>query len=83
MSENVAEKVVDKITDNSLTDGVMHAGNWIADNQDLLIQYAVNLVSALLILFIGNIAVKMIAGGVAKMLRKKIWIMLLLSLSMV
>ncbi|HIF9411045.1 TPA: small-conductance mechanosensitive channel MscS [Photobacterium damselae] len=71
MSENVAEKVVDKITDNSLTDGVMHAGNWIADNQDLLIQYAVNLVSALLILFIGNIAVKMIAGGVAKMLRKK------------
>ncbi|ELI6449033.1 TPA: small-conductance mechanosensitive channel MscS [Photobacterium damselae] len=71
MSENVAEKVVDKITDNSLTDGVMHAGNWIVDNQDLLIQYAVNLVSALLILFIGNIAVKMIAGGVAKMLRKK------------
>ncbi|HIF9342813.1 TPA: small-conductance mechanosensitive channel MscS [Photobacterium damselae] len=71
MSENVAEKVVDNITDNSLTNGVMHASNWIVDNQDLLIQYAVNLVSALLILFIGNIAVKMIAGGVAKMLRKK------------
>jgi len=71
MSESVADKVVDTITDNELTTGVLNAGTWVADNQDLLIQYAVNLVSALLILFIGNMIVKGIANGVAKVLRKK------------
>ncbi|PHZ59304.1 mechanosensitive ion channel protein [Photobacterium leiognathi] len=71
MTESVTDKVVDKISDNSLTDSVLHAGNWLSDNQDLLIQYAVNLVSALLILFIGNMIVKAVAGAVAKVLRKK------------
>ncbi|UTV28157.1 small-conductance mechanosensitive channel MscS [Photobacterium atrarenae] len=71
MSESVANTVVDTIKDNELTNGVLNAGTWIADNQELLIQYGVNLLSALLILFIGNIITKMIANGVAKMLRKK------------
>ncbi|MBP2700916.1 small-conductance mechanosensitive channel MscS [Photobacterium lucens] len=71
MTESVTDKVVEKISDNSLTDSVLHAGNWLSDNQDLLIQYAVNLVSALLILFIGNMIVKAVAGAVAKVLRKK------------
>ncbi|OAN12555.1 mechanosensitive ion channel protein [Photobacterium jeanii] len=71
MTESVADKVVDTITENELTTGVLNAGTWVADNQDLLIQYAVNLISALLILFIGNMIVKGIANGVAKVLRKK------------
>lgn len=71
MSESVADTVVDKIKDNELTSGVLNAGTWIADNQELLIQYGVNLISALLILFIGNIITKMIANGVAKVLRRK------------
>ena len=71
MTESVTDKVVEHISDNSLTNGVLHAGNWITKNQDLLVQYAVNIVSAILILFIGNIIVKMIAGTVAKVLRKK------------
>lgn len=71
MSESVTDKVVDTITDNELTNGVLSAGNWVADNQDLLIQYGVNLISAILILFIGNLIVKGIANGVAKVLRKK------------
>ncbi|MCG3865780.1 MULTISPECIES: small-conductance mechanosensitive channel MscS [unclassified Photobacterium] len=71
MTESVTDKVVEKISDNTLTNGVLHAGNWLSDNQDLLIQYAVNLVSALLILFIGNMIVKAVAGAVAKVLRKK------------
>ncbi|MEC6908835.1 small-conductance mechanosensitive channel MscS [Photobacterium piscicola] len=71
MTESVTDKVVENISDNSLTNGVLHAGNWIAKNQDLLVQYAVNIVSALLILFIGNIIVKLIAGSIAKILRKK------------
>ena len=71
MTESVTDKVVEKISDNTLTNGVLHASNWITDNQDLLVQYAVNLVSALLILFIGNMIVKAVAGAVAKVLRKK------------
>ena len=71
MTQSVTDKVVEHISDNSLTNGVLHAGNWITKNQDLLVQYAVNIVSALLILFIGNIIVKMIAGTIAKVLRKK------------
>lgn len=44
---------------------------WVTDNSDLLLQYGVNIISALLILFIGNIVVKGIAGSVAKVLKKR------------
>ncbi|ELR65334.1 Protein involved in stability of MscS mechanosensitive channel [Photobacterium marinum] len=71
MTESVAETVVETIKDNELTTGVLNAGEWVADNQELLIQYGVNIISALLILFIGNLVVKAIANGVAKVLRKK------------
>ncbi len=47
------------------------AEHWLASNQDLIIQYGVNIISAVLILIIGNFVVKAIAGSVAKMLRKK------------
>lgn len=75
MSESVAETVTDTVVetikDNELTNGVLNAGTWVADNQELLIQYGVNILSALLILFIGNMITKGIANGVAKVLRKK------------
>ncbi|MDX1304126.1 small-conductance mechanosensitive channel MscS [Photobacterium sp.] len=71
MSESVTDKVVDTLADNQLTNGVLNAGTWVTDNQDLLIQYGVNLISAILILFVGNLIVKGIANGVAKVLRKK------------
>ncbi|MGF1726959.1 small-conductance mechanosensitive channel MscS [Photobacterium nomapromontoriensis] len=75
MSDSIAttvkDTVVETMKDNDITNGVLHAGNWLADNHDLLIQYGVNIISALLILFIGNIVTKGIANGVAKMLRKK------------
>ncbi len=67
----VADTVVDTIKDNELTTGVLNAGTWVADNQELLIQYGVNILSALVILFIGNIITKSIANGVAKVLRRK------------
>ncbi|MGL4828750.1 MAG: small-conductance mechanosensitive channel MscS [Vibrio sp.] len=44
---------------------------WLTNNSDLLIQYGVNIISAVLILFIGNIIVKAVAGSVAKVLKKK------------
>lgn len=71
VTEKVAETVVETIKDNELTSGVLNAGTWVADNQELLIQYGVNIISALLILFIGNLITKGIANGVAKVLRKK------------
>ncbi|GAL27911.1 small-conductance mechanosensitive channel MscS [Vibrio maritimus] len=54
-----------------LVDSLSHAEKWLTNNSDLLIQYGVNIISALLILFIGNIIVKAIAGSVAKLLHKK------------
>lgn len=57
--------------ETSLTDGLNEAQTWIANNSDLLVQYSVNIISAILILFIGNIVVKMIANSVAKVLDKK------------
>ena len=71
VAETVTDTVVETIKDNELTLGVLNAGTWVADNQELLIQYGVNIISALLILFIGNMIVKGIANGVARMLRKK------------
>ncbi|MGR5119877.1 small-conductance mechanosensitive channel MscS [Vibrio astriarenae] len=54
-----------------LVDGVAEAEKWLTNNSDLLIQYGVNILSALLILFIGNIIVKAVANSVAKVLEKK------------
>ncbi|HGS5203881.1 TPA: small-conductance mechanosensitive channel MscS [Vibrio cholerae] len=44
---------------------------WLTNNSDLLIQYGVNVISAILILFIGNLVVKVVAGSVANVLKKK------------
>lgn len=53
------------------TDGLSKAETWLNNNSDLLIQYGVNIISALLILFIGNIIVKAVANSVSKVLEKK------------
>lgn len=47
------------------------AMNWFNNNQELLLQYGVNIISALLILIIGNWVVKAIANGVANVMGKK------------
>ncbi|WP_162045510.1 small-conductance mechanosensitive channel MscS [Vibrio taketomensis] len=54
-----------------LVDGLSQAQTWLEGNSDLLVQYGVNIISAILILFIGNIVAKAIANSVAKMLDKK------------
>lgn len=45
--------------------------SWLTNNSDLFIQYGVNIISAILILFIGNLIVKTIAGSLANVLMKK------------
>ena len=54
-----------------IADGLNKMSDWLSSNSDLLIQYGVNIVSAILILIIGNIIVKAVAGSVAKVLHKK------------
>lgn len=57
--------------EESLVNGVAEAEKWFSNNSDLIVQYGVNIISALLILFIGNIVVKMVANSVAKLLKSK------------
>ena len=54
-----------------LVDSLAKAETWLNSNSDLLVQYGVNIISAVLILFIGNIVAKMVANSVAKMLERK------------
>lgn len=54
-----------------LVDGLSHAEEWLTNNSDLFIQYGVNIISALIILFIGNLIVKAVANSVSKVLQKK------------
>lgn len=54
-----------------LVDGLSNAEQWLTNNSDLFIQYGVNIISALFILFIGNLIVKAVANSVAKVLQKK------------
>lgn len=44
---------------------------WLMNNSDLLIQYGVNIISAILIMFVGNLVTKAVAGSVSKVLKKK------------
>ncbi|MBD1572417.1 small-conductance mechanosensitive channel MscS [Vibrio sp. S17_S38] len=55
----VASAIAPKLTD------------WLTNNSDLLVQYGVNIISAIVIIFIGNIIVKKIASSVSKVLEKK------------
>ncbi|WP_407331363.1 small-conductance mechanosensitive channel MscS [Enterovibrio sp. 27052020O] len=47
------------------------AMSWLASNQELMIQYAMNVLTALTILLIGNWVVKKVAGSLAVVLKKR------------
>ncbi|MGO2498210.1 MAG: small-conductance mechanosensitive channel MscS [Vibrio litoralis] len=65
-----AEDVVkDKV--EQATHIVPEAGKWLESHSELFIQYGVNILAAIVILFIGNIIVKTISNSVAKLLEKK------------
>ncbi|UWZ98964.1 small-conductance mechanosensitive channel MscS [Vibrio splendidus] len=59
------------VIETPLVDGLSHAEQWLTNNSDLFIQYGVNIISALIILFIGNLIVKAVANSVSKVLQKK------------
>lgn len=45
--------------------------SWLVNNSDLLVQYGVNIIAAILILFIGNLVTKAVANSVSRVLRKR------------
>ncbi|OOF14157.1 MULTISPECIES: mechanosensitive ion channel domain-containing protein [Salinivibrio] len=57
--------------ENAVVEGAKFAQTWFIDHQDLLIQYGVNILSALLILIIGNLVVKGLANSLAAVMRKR------------
>ncbi|MEZ9698227.1 small-conductance mechanosensitive channel MscS [Vibrio sp. 10N.261.46.E12] len=59
------------VIETPLVDGLSQAEQWLTNNSDLFIQYGVNIISALIILFIGNLIVKAVANSVSKVLQKK------------
>jgi small conductance mechanosensitive channel len=59
------------VIETPFVDGLSQAEQWLTNNSDLFIQYGVNIISALIILFIGNLIVKAVANSVAKVLQKK------------
>ncbi len=55
----------------NLADSVEHANSWLAAHSDLLVQYSINVIGAILILVIGNMMAKSFARGVGKLLTKR------------
>ncbi|WP_145526823.1 small-conductance mechanosensitive channel MscS [Yersinia rohdei] len=53
----------------NVVDSINEASTWFVDNQDLLIQYAVNLVAALLILIVGSIIAKVVSGMLGRVMK--------------
>ena len=56
---------------DDVTGALNDATNWFAANQDLLIQYAVNLVSAILILIVGMMVAKWVSRGLQRVMTLK------------
>ncbi len=53
----------------NVVDGINEASTWLVNNQDLLIQYAVNLVAALLILTVGSIIAKVASRMLGRVMK--------------
>ncbi|MGO2437524.1 MAG: mechanosensitive ion channel family protein, partial [Serratia proteamaculans] len=55
--------------DLNVVDGINGAGNWLVQNQDLLIQYAVNIVAAIVIFIIGSIIARIVSNAVNRVMK--------------
>ncbi|MGT3205245.1 small-conductance mechanosensitive channel MscS [Yersinia enterocolitica] len=53
----------------NVVDGINEASTWLVNNQELLIQYAVNLIAALLILIVGSIIAKVVSGMLGRVMK--------------
>ena len=69
--ETVVPEPVEPVTPMDVVDTVADATTWITDNSDLLIGYGVNIITAILILFIGNLVAKGVGRSIGKLLTKR------------
>jgi small conductance mechanosensitive channel len=59
------------MNDLNVVGSINNAGNWLVKNQDLLIQYAVNIVAAIVILIIGLLVARILASAVSRVMRMR------------
>nr|SAY44949.1 Small-conductance mechanosensitive channel [Serratia marcescens] len=55
--------------DLNVVDGINGAGDWLVKNRDLLIQYAVNIVAAIVILIIGSIVARVVGNALNRVMK--------------
>ncbi|GAA3897061.1 MULTISPECIES: small-conductance mechanosensitive channel MscS [Gibbsiella] len=55
--------------DLNVVDGINNASSWLVKNQDLLIQYAVNIVAAIVIFIIGSIIARIVGNTVNRVMK--------------
>lgn len=55
--------------DLNVVDGINGASDWLVKNQDLLIQYAVNIVAAIVILIIGSIVARVVGNALNRVMK--------------
>ncbi|MBX9336459.1 small-conductance mechanosensitive channel MscS [Serratia marcescens] len=55
--------------DLNVVDGINGAGDWLVKNQDMLIQYAVNIVAAIVILIIGSIVARVVGNALNRVMK--------------
>ncbi|CAI0859872.1 small-conductance mechanosensitive channel MscS [Serratia entomophila] len=55
--------------DLNVVDGINGASDWLVKNQDLLIQYAVNVVAAIVILIIGSIIARVVGNALNRVMK--------------
>lgn len=55
--------------DLNVVDGINGASDWLVKNRDLLIQYAVNIVAAIVILIIGSIVARVVGNALNRVMK--------------
>lgn len=59
------------MNDLNVVGSINNAGNWLVKNQDLLIQYAVNIVAAIFILIIGLLVARILSSAVSRVMHMR------------
>ncbi|WLI76703.1 small-conductance mechanosensitive channel MscS [Kosakonia sp. H02] len=57
--------------DLNVVDSINHAGSWLANNQALLLSYAVNIVAAIAIIVVGMIVARIVSNAVNRLMRAR------------
>ncbi|WP_045784783.1 small-conductance mechanosensitive channel MscS [Chania multitudinisentens] len=55
--------------DLNIIEDINQAGGWLVDHQDLLLQYAVNIVAAIVIFIIGSIVARIISNAISRVMK--------------